>query len=251
MLVLSVQSQHPTPQLLCQPCCCCTTGDFSREPLVSASTGTYPDHVFDYPPGDNRVLLDQLRQVVQPSSYGRNALLNPTGREGPGQTPLPSAAGFHAHRTQSRLKGRGNTPPPPQLSGAPADPQTLGHPQGLRNTQGTRGHPWDTPAPTSGAPTAPQGHPGGAQAPGMCWTRGPEMAPSRIPSCPLPGATPSPTQSTTYRDSPREEPEAGPRPRAAAPPQAPNPPHPPRRWRSPIARVTKATWMSKDSQLKA
>lgn len=141
MLVLSVQSQHPTPQLLCQPCCCCTTGDFSREPLVSASTGTYPDHVFDYPPGDNRVLLDQLRQVVQPSSYGRNALLNPTGREGPGQTPLPSAAGFHAHRTQSRLKGRGNTHPPPA---------TLG---------GTRGPP------NSGAPAGPQEHSGDSRAP--------------------------------------------------------------------------------------
>lgn len=185
MRVLSVQSQHPTPQLLCQPCCCCTTGDFSREPLVSASTGTYPDHVFDYPPGDNRVLLDQLRQVVQPSSYGRNALLNPTGREGPGQTPLPSAAGFHAHRTQSRLKGRGNTPPPPRNSrGHPRTPKLWGTRRAsgtLRGLAGTRGTP----------PPQPLGHPqhlrgiqGGLRPPGCAGPAAPRWLPAGSQAAP-------------------------------------------------------------------
>lgn len=152
------------PQPLCQPRCC-PRGDFGKEPPIFTSTETYPDHVFDYPPGDNRVLLDQLCQVVQPCSCGRNTWLSPTDRERLGQTPVSSAVGVHAHTVWDRPKDGvhpskslwhpgdlGGTQGTPRLRGFHRTSGALGR---LVSTHGTS--PF-TPTPVSGSSTRPAGH---------------------------------------------------------------------------------------------
>lgn len=171
-----------------------------------ASPGTYPDHVFDDPPGDNRVLLDQLRQVVQPGRCGRNARSAPPwgprsaragGAMGLGGPPAPQLSGAAAGP-----RGHPETPNPGASTKAwgapPGLPQILCLPWDLRGLGGTHGTPhngWDThmAPPKSGAPTGPQGLGGHPWATPNRWATPRAPPSSGAPAAPSPPNSRAPT----------------------------------------------------------